>query len=64
VLIALAPAYWIWDDTRVLLVVQALLLAGTSLPGEFGPYAGLPGSHKDQVKGETGSVRVEWTLKE
>ena len=38
------------------------LLAGTSLPGEFGPYAGLPGSHKDQVKGEAGSVRVEWTL--
>jgi uncharacterized membrane protein len=31
-LMLLAPAYWIWDDTRVLLVVQALLLAGASLP--------------------------------
>jgi uncharacterized membrane protein len=29
---ALAPAYWIWDDARVLLVVQALLLAAASLP--------------------------------
>jgi len=28
----LAPAYWIWDDTRVLLVAQALLLVGASLP--------------------------------
>jgi uncharacterized membrane protein len=31
-LIALAPAYWVWDDARVLLVVQALLLAAASLP--------------------------------
>ena len=31
-LMALAPAYWIWDDVRVLLVVQALLLAAASLP--------------------------------
>jgi Predicted membrane protein (DUF2079) len=31
-LMALAPAYWIWDDARVLLVVQALLLAVASLP--------------------------------
>jgi uncharacterized membrane protein len=28
----LAPAYWIWNDARVLLVVQALLLAAASLP--------------------------------
>jgi uncharacterized membrane protein len=32
VLMALAPAYWVWNDTRVLLVVQALLLAAASLP--------------------------------
>lgn len=31
-LMLLAPAYWIWDDTRVLLVAQALLLAAASLP--------------------------------
>jgi uncharacterized membrane protein len=35
ILMALAPAYWIWDDVRVLLVVQALLLAGASLPVFF-----------------------------
>jgi uncharacterized membrane protein len=29
---AVAPAYWIWNDARVLLVVQALLLASASLP--------------------------------
>jgi uncharacterized membrane protein len=31
-LMLLAPAYWIWDDARVLLVAQALLLAVASLP--------------------------------
>ena len=31
-LIAVAPAYWIWNDARVLLVVQAVLLAAASLP--------------------------------
>jgi len=31
-LMLLAPAYWIWDDVRVLLVAQALLLAAASLP--------------------------------
>jgi uncharacterized membrane protein len=31
-LMALAPAYWIWNDARVLLVVQAFLLAAASLP--------------------------------
>lgn len=31
-LMLLAPAYWIWDDPRVLLVAQALLLAAASLP--------------------------------
>ena len=32
ILIALAPVYWIWDDPRALLVVQALLIAAGSLP--------------------------------
>ena len=31
-LMALGPAYWVWNDVRVLLVVQALLLAVASLP--------------------------------
>ncbi|HET7554374.1 MAG TPA: DUF2079 domain-containing protein [Gaiellaceae bacterium] len=31
-LMLLAPAYWVWDDARVLLVAQALLLAVASLP--------------------------------
>jgi uncharacterized membrane protein len=31
-LMLLAPAYWIWDDARVLLVAQAILLAAASLP--------------------------------
>ncbi len=31
-LMLLAPAYWIWNDARVLLVSQALLLAAASLP--------------------------------
>jgi uncharacterized membrane protein len=31
-LMLVAPAYWVWDDARVLLVVQALLLAAASLP--------------------------------
>lgn len=31
-LMAVAPAYWLWNDARVLLVVQALLIAGASLP--------------------------------
>jgi uncharacterized membrane protein len=31
-LMAVAPAYWAWNDARVLLVVQALLLAAASLP--------------------------------
>ena len=29
---ALAPAYWIWNDARVLLVAQALLIAAASVP--------------------------------
>jgi len=32
---ALAPAYWIWSDARVLLVAQALLVAAASLPIYF-----------------------------
>jgi uncharacterized membrane protein len=31
-LMALAPAYWVWNDARVLLVAQAILLAAASLP--------------------------------
>ncbi|MGZ4257166.1 MAG: DUF2079 domain-containing protein [Gaiellaceae bacterium] len=31
-LMLLAPAYWIWNDARVLLVAQAFLLAAASLP--------------------------------
>ena len=31
-LMLLAPGYWIWDDARMLLVAQALLLAAASLP--------------------------------
>jgi uncharacterized membrane protein len=34
-LMLLAPAYWVWDDVRVLLVAQALLLAAASLPVYF-----------------------------
>jgi uncharacterized membrane protein len=32
VLTLLAPAYWVWNDVRVLLVAQAVLLASASLP--------------------------------
>src|ERR1700732_2162998 len=32
ILMAIAPLYWIWDDVRVLLVVQAVLLAAAGLP--------------------------------
>ena len=32
VLMAIAPLYWIWDDVRVLLVVQAVLLAAAAIP--------------------------------
>jgi uncharacterized membrane protein len=32
ILMALAPLYWIWDDARVLLVAQAVLLALAGLP--------------------------------
>jgi uncharacterized membrane protein len=31
-LMALAPLYWIWDDARVLLVAQAVLIAAASIP--------------------------------
>jgi uncharacterized membrane protein len=31
-LIALAPLYWIWDDARMLLVGQAILIAAASIP--------------------------------
>ena len=39
------------------------LLAGTRLPDQFGPYPGLPGTHKGQVKGDAGAINVEWVLK-
>lgn len=32
ILIALGPLFWLWDDVRMLLIAQALLLAGASLP--------------------------------
>ena len=32
ILVLLAPAYWLWNDARVLLVAQALLIASASLP--------------------------------
>ncbi len=32
ILMAVAPLYWIWDDARVLLVVQAALLAAAAVP--------------------------------
>jgi uncharacterized membrane protein len=32
ILMAVAPLYWIWDDARVLLVVQATLLAIAAVP--------------------------------
>src|SRR5713101_7464982 len=32
ILMVLAPLYWIWDDVRVLLIVQAVLLAAAAIP--------------------------------
>src|ERR1700674_4822120 len=32
ILMVIAPLYWIWDDVRVLLVVQAGLLAAAAIP--------------------------------
>lgn len=32
ILILLAPLYWVWDDARVLLIAQAVLLAGAGIP--------------------------------
>jgi uncharacterized membrane protein len=32
ILVSLAPLYWVWDDVRALLVVQALLLALAGVP--------------------------------
>src|SRR6202023_3294749 len=32
ILMLIAPLYWIWDDVRVLLIVQAVLLAVAGLP--------------------------------
>ena len=32
ILMVIAPFYWVWDDARVLLVVQAALLAAAAIP--------------------------------
>ena len=32
ILVVLAPLYWLWDDARVLLVTQAVLLASAGIP--------------------------------
>lgn len=32
ILVSLAPLYWLWDDARMLLIAQAVLLALASLP--------------------------------
>src|SRR5213082_3176664 len=32
ILMAVAPLYWIWDDARILLLVQAALLAVAAVP--------------------------------
>src|SRR5439155_22181161 len=32
ILIAIAPLYWIWDDVRVLLIAQAVLIAAGGVP--------------------------------
>ena len=32
ILVLLAPLYWIWDDARMLLIAQALLLAAAAVP--------------------------------
>src|SRR3989441_3366959 len=32
ILMAIAPLYWIWDDVRVLLIVQAVLIAAGGVP--------------------------------
>jgi uncharacterized membrane protein len=32
ILLALAPLFWVWDDVRMLLLAQAVLLAAASLP--------------------------------
>ncbi|HEV8388993.1 MAG TPA: hypothetical protein VGQ35_04075 [Dongiaceae bacterium] len=42
---------------------QIPFLAGTKLPDSFGPYKGVGGKHKGQVKGEAGSISAEWVWK-
>jgi uncharacterized membrane protein len=32
ILVLLAPLYWVWDDVRMLLIAQALLLAAAGIP--------------------------------
>src|ERR1700736_6930794 len=32
ILVVIAPLYWIWNDVRVLLIVQAVLLAAAAIP--------------------------------
>ena len=40
---------------------QVDLLATTSLPDILGPYKGIMGKQKGSVKGENGSVTLEWS---
>ena len=40
---------------------QVDLLGTTKLPEMLGPYKGVLGAQKGSVKGENGSVSVEWS---
>src|SRR2546426_2393331 len=48
ILMAVAPLFWIWDDARILLLVQAALLAIAAVPifwwarQRLGPLAAIP----------------------
>jgi len=37
------------------------LLGSTALPDTLGPYPGVIGKHKDNIKGKDGTVALEWT---
>jgi hypothetical protein len=43
---------------------QIPFLAGTKLPDSLGPYKGVGGKHKGEVKGDAGSISVEWVWKQ
>ena len=42
---------------------QIPFLAGTKLPDNLGPYKGVGGKHQGEVKGDAGSISVEWVWK-